>query len=74
MSRHSTHSQSTPVAASAQSHNAQHTGCCGGAAPSHDAIAHRAFDIYVQHGRKQGQCKQNWHQAETELQTASPRA
>ncbi|MGD0463905.1 MAG: DUF2934 domain-containing protein [Tepidisphaeraceae bacterium] len=35
--------------------------------PTHDAIAHRAYAIYVTSGCKQGQCKQNWHQAELEL-------
>jgi hypothetical protein len=42
--------------------------------PTHDAVALRAYDIYVKTGRKQGQCKQNWQQAETELQTAGHRS
>jgi hypothetical protein len=37
--------------------------------PTHDDIAKRAYDIYVERGRKQGQCEQNWHQAELELRT-----
>jgi hypothetical protein len=37
-------------------------------APSHDDIARRAHDIYVKKGRQPGQCKQNWQQAEQELQ------
>jgi hypothetical protein len=41
--------------------------------PAHDVIARRAYYIYVKSGCKQGQCKQNWHQAETELQAADHR-
>jgi hypothetical protein len=43
------------------------------AAPTHDEIAQRAYDIYIKSGNKQGHCKQNWQQAETELQTAGHR-
>jgi hypothetical protein len=64
------HSQHTPTLATAQPKTEQHSGCCGGAMPSHDAIAHRAYDIYVKSGSKPGHCKQNWQQAEKELQTA----
>jgi hypothetical protein len=35
--------------------------------PSHEDIARRAFDIYVKKGRPQGQCRQNWWEAEQEL-------
>lgn len=35
--------------------------------PTHEVIARRAYDIYLQTGRKQGQCKQNWQQAEQSL-------
>lgn len=45
-----------------------HAGSCGeSCAPTHDDIARRAYDIYVKAGRKQGQCKQNWQQAEQSL-------
>ncbi|MCC7144860.1 MAG: DUF2934 domain-containing protein [Phycisphaeraceae bacterium] len=37
--------------------------------PSHDEIARRAYEIYVKKGCRQGQCKQNWQQAERELRT-----
>ena len=37
-------------------------------APAHDDIAQRAFDIYDKNGRQEGQCQQNWQQAEQELQ------
>lgn len=46
------------------------------AAPAHDDIARRAYDIYVRKGRPQGQCQENWKQAERELRkqaaTAGP--
>ena len=35
--------------------------------PTHEVIARRAYDIYLKTGRKQGQCKQNWQQAEQAL-------
>jgi hypothetical protein len=31
------------------------------------SIAKRAYDIYMKSGHKDGQCKQNWLQAEHEL-------
>ena len=34
------------------------------AGPTHDEIASRAYDLYVMSGCRQGQCKQNWRQAE----------
>ena len=36
-------------------------------APSHEDIARRAYEIYVKKGRQQGQCQQDWLQAEREL-------
>lgn len=35
--------------------------------PKHSEIARRAFEIYVQDGRRQGQCAQNRRQAEQDL-------
>lgn len=35
--------------------------------PTHDQIAKCAYEIYVKTGRKQGQCTQNWQQAEQSL-------
>jgi hypothetical protein len=34
---------------------------------THEQIAERAHDIYVQSGRREGQCRQNWEQAEKDL-------
>lgn len=36
--------------------------------PSQDAIAMRAYEIYVNNGRPAGRCKEHWEQAERELQ------
>ena len=35
--------------------------------PAHDDIAKRAYEIYVDKGRQQGQCEQDWLQAEGDL-------
>lgn len=48
--------------------------CCGtgkSCLPTHDEIAHRAYDIYVASDHQQGQCARNWHQAEQQLIHAS---
>ena len=37
------------------------------AVPTHDDIAQRAYDIYLANDCRQGQCKQNWLQAEKDL-------
>ena len=34
---------------------------------THSQIAERAYDIYVQNGRLENQCQQNWQQAENDL-------
>jgi hypothetical protein len=68
MHGHRDHSQHAPGLAATQPKKDEHSACCGGAKPSHDAISHRAYDIYVEGGSKKGHCKQNWQQAETELQ------
>jgi len=38
-----------------------------GAAPSQEAIARRAYEIWERKGRPDGQCQQNWQEAEAEL-------
>jgi hypothetical protein len=37
------------------------------AAPTHDDIAKRAYEIYTLKGCRDGRCEQNWKQAEQEL-------
>lgn len=39
--------------------------------PSHEEIAMRAYEIYVQLGRPQGQSEQIWHQAEQDIRNRS---
>ena len=38
---------------------------------THDAIARRAYEIYIEKGRLQGQSEQNWLQAEQEQKNRS---
>lgn len=38
----------------------------GANTPTHEDIARRAYQIYVEKGRPQGQSEQNWKQAERE--------
>lgn len=38
-------------------------------AATHDKVACRAFELYEQSGREPGRCKQNWAQAELDLNT-----
>lgn len=39
------------------------------AAPEHEVIACRAYDIYIKSGRLPGRCDHNWNEAEHELRT-----
>jgi len=64
-------SQATQCHTPAAAHHATHAGCCGAAKANHDAIAKRAYDIYLKSGSKPGRCQQNWQQAERDLQTAA---
>ena len=74
MHSHVTQSHATKVLSAQQTHNSQHPGAPVITAPAHGDIADRAYDIYVRDGRKQGQCKQNWHQAELELNAVAHKA
>ena len=40
--------------------------------PTHGSIAQRAYDIYVHNGYQQGQCQQDWQQAEKDLHDQGP--
>jgi DUF2934 family protein len=68
MSHHRNHLQTSHVSAGEPAHGGAHAGCCATAKPNHDAIAHRAYEIYVKDGCQKGHCEQNWLQAEKELQ------
>jgi hypothetical protein len=37
------------------------------ALPTHEAIAQRAYEMYIMDGRQEGQCQKNWQEAESEL-------
>jgi Protein of unknown function (DUF2934) len=62
-------SEANQVLAAGQTHSDMHPGHGVIAEPTHDDISQRAFGIYIKSGCMQGQCKQNWHQAEHELRT-----
>jgi hypothetical protein len=68
-----TQSKATQELAAQQTHGDLHPGHGVIATPTHAEIARRAYDIYVKNGRKQGQCKQNWHQAEADLRKGDRR-
>ena len=74
MDKYTSQSEATQVLAAGQTHDDMHAGQGVIPAPSHDTIARRAYDIYIKHGSKQGQCKQNWQQAEHELHRTGHRA
>jgi hypothetical protein len=70
MQKHGNHSVASQIHAAQRQHALSQAGSCTAVTPTHDAIAHRAYDIYVKAGSKQGYCKQNWQQAEKELAAA----
>lgn len=73
MKKYTTQSEATQSLAAQQTHDDMHTGRGVIAMPTHDDIANRAYDIYVKKDRQEGQCKQNWEQAEHELRTLGHR-
>jgi len=73
MNKYTTQSEATRILAAQQTHSDLHPGHGVITMPTHADIAKRAYDIYVKNGCKQGQCKQNWQQAEHELRTGDRR-
>lgn len=73
MNKYMTQSEATQILAAQQTYGDLHPGTGVVTMLTHDDIAKRAYDIYVQNGRKQGQCKQNWQQAEHDLRTGDRR-
>jgi hypothetical protein len=67
MSKHMTHSKTTPMSAMQQGHKALYSGPVAATVPTHKDIATRAYEIYVGQNHQQGQSEQNWLQAEQEL-------
>jgi hypothetical protein len=74
MHKHGHHSAASQIHAAERAQAQTYDGCCTPAKPSHEAIAHRAYDIYVKTGSQQGHCRENWQKAEAELQTAGQHA
>jgi len=68
MDKYTTRSGATQELAAEQTHSDLHPGRGVIIVPSHDAIAIRAYEIYVKSGCRQGRCEQNWLRAEHELQ------
>ncbi len=54
------------VSMSQQIHNLPHPRPIAAAAPTHEDIAQRAYEIYLEKGCPQGQSEQDWLQAEQE--------
>ena len=67
MSKYMTQSKVTQMSAMQQGHKALHSGLAATAMPTHNDIARRAYEIYVERACRQGQSEQNWLQAEQEL-------
>jgi len=67
MNKYSNHSKSKQILAAKQILDAPHSGPVIAAMLMHEDIAKRAYEIYVETGRRQGQSRQNWLQAEREL-------
>ena len=42
--------------------------------PSHDQIAQRAYEIFVEHGRPEGRDIEHWLEAEAQLKQQQPHA
>jgi Protein of unknown function (DUF2934) len=66
MNKYTKESKAKQVFASQQTHTGSQTEPAT-AAPTHKEIARRAYEIYIENGRRQGQSEQYWLQAEQEL-------
>jgi len=63
MSKYMTKSRATQMSAMQQAHKAPHPGSAVTAMLTHEEIARRAYEIYVEKGCPQGQSEQHWLQA-----------
>jgi len=59
-------SKAKQVFAAQQTHTGSQT-VSASVMPTHKEIAKRAYEIYIENGRRQGQSEQHWLQAEQEL-------
>jgi hypothetical protein len=73
MSKYMTRSKATQMSDMQQARKTPHPGQVTTATsiPTYEDIAKRAYEIYIANGCKEGQCKQNWQQAEQELKNQS---
>jgi hypothetical protein len=69
MDKCSTKSRSKRASVAQQMPNAPRPGPIAIAILSHEDIARRAYDIYIEKGCRQGQGEENWLQAEQELKS-----
>lgn len=69
MDKYTTRSGATQELAAGQTHSDLHPGRGVITVPTHDAIAIRAYEIYVKSCCKQGRSEQNWLRAEHELRS-----
>ena len=67
MDKYTTQPEAKRTLAAQQMHSDMHPGPGVITTPTHEEIAKRAYEIYVKGGRKDGQSKQNWQQAEIDL-------
>jgi len=63
MSKYMSKSKAAQASAMQQAHKAPHPGPDATATLTHEEIARRAYEIYVDKGCRQGQSEQNWLQA-----------
>ena len=66
MNKYINDSKAKQVFATQQTHTDSQTVPAAGT-PTHKEIARRAYEIYIENGRRQGQSEQYWLQAEHEL-------
>ena len=71
MIKSKTHSKATPTCTTQKTYNAAKPTPVVTPTATHDDIAKRAHEIYIKNGCPQGQCEQNWQQAEHELRVQS---
>jgi hypothetical protein len=69
MSKYMTKSKATQMSSMQQAHKAQHSGSIPIAVLTHENIANRAYEIYVENGCREGHSEQNWLQSEQELKS-----
>jgi hypothetical protein len=67
MSKYMTKSKTTQMSGMQQAEKALQSGSVSTAVLTHDEIAKRAYEIYVESGCRQDRCEHNWLQSEQEL-------